>query len=69
MTMRMRVIVETDVNEQPKGETHLMFRQSMRNLLECGQLAKAIPGTIVYVATEIVDSAVVSHDGKNVTVG
>lgn len=62
--MRYRVIVETDFAGSARA-----FRESLRANLLTGELAKPIPGEIVYVATEPADTSVVSHDGKITTVG
>lgn len=61
---RYRVIIETDFAGSAK-----VLRDTIRSALQLGDLAKSIPGEIVYVATDLAETAVVSHDGKNVTVG
>lgn len=64
--MRMRVIIETDISDKlPMVD----FRNRLRHVLISDELAKVIPGTIVYMASETVETAVLSHDGKMPTVG
>lgn len=60
--MRYRVIIETDFIG-----TRATFARSLRSMMHTGELAKVISGDIVYVATEVADSEVISHDGKTVT--
>lgn len=62
--MRFRVTIETDFAGNART-----FRESLRSTFLTGELAKAVPGDIVYIATDLAETAVVTHDGKTVTVG
>lgn len=62
--MRYRVVVETDY-----VGSYEQIRNQVRTALQLGDLAKSIPGEIVYLAMDIADTAVLSHDGKTVTRG
>lgn len=62
--MRMRLIVEVDYDGTAQG-----FRAEIRNSMKHGRLREAVPGEIVYVANDIADTAVISHDSRTLTVG
>lgn len=63
-TTRYRVVVEFETTHTAEG-----VRAECRNSLAHGRLAECVPGEIVYVATDIAETAVLSHDGKTLTRG
>lgn len=60
--MRYRLIIETDFAGNRKE-----FANCIRDAIEQDRLFARIPGEVVYVATDITDAAVITHDGKIIT--
>lgn len=63
-TTRYRLIVEFETTHSAEG-----VRAELRNSLAHGRIGECVPGEVVYVATDIAEAAVISHDGRTLTRG